>query len=550
MTQEQALNILKTGANVFLTGEPGAGKTHTINTFVNYLRDCDLEPAITASTGIAATHIGGMTIHSWSGIGIKTKLDKYDLDKIASSEYISKRVRRTRVLIIDEISMLSTNMLDMVDLVCREIKQNDEPFGGIQIILVGDFFQLPPIIKKEETHNKSKQNLLIKDKELSGIFAYDSGAWERARMIVCYLTEQHRQDDKDFLSVLSGIRANNVNKAHREFIKTRQIDFDDMPEEAMNITKLFSHNFNVDQINNGELSKIEEEIKSFKMSSDGNDRIIENLKKGCLSPENLELKKGAVVMCTKNNQKERFVNGTLGIVTGFDEFSNYPIVRTKNGHHITVVPMDWSVEDNGKILAKITQVPLRLAWAITVHKSQGMSMDAAVMDLSQVFEFGQGYVALSRVRRLSGLYLLGINEHALKVHPEILEKDIDFKNKSEEAVKVFGKLSTKELQKMHVNFVVACGGKIKKEKSKETKREIEKEGIFGTKDAPSTARPTKSFTEIREKYPNAYRPWNKEQDEELKKLFTSGTKVADLMKTFGRKRGAITSRLEKLGLKK
>src|SRR5664279_2111014 len=125
MTQEHALNILKTGANVFLTGEPGAGKTHIVNTLVNYLRDRDVEPAITASTGIAATHIGGMTIHSWSGIGIKTKLDKYDLDKIATSEYISKRVRRTRVLIIDEISMLSTNMLDMLDMVCREINQRD-----------------------------------------------------------------------------------------------------------------------------------------------------------------------------------------------------------------------------------------------------------------------------------------------------------------------------------------------------------------------------------------------------------------------------------------
>ncbi len=153
MTQDQALNILKTGANVFLTGEPGAGKTHTINNFVNYLRACDVEPAITASTGIAATHIGGMTIHSWSGIGIKTKLDKYELDKIASSEYIAKRIGRTRVLIIDEISMLSTNMLDMVDMVCREIKQNSEPFGGIQIVLVGDFFQLPPITKRPADAN-------------------------------------------------------------------------------------------------------------------------------------------------------------------------------------------------------------------------------------------------------------------------------------------------------------------------------------------------------------------------------------------------------------
>src|ERR1035437_3370642 len=530
MTQEHALNILKTGANVFLTGEPGAGKTHTINALVNYLRSCDVEPAITASTGIAATHIGGMTIHSWSGIGIKTKLDKYDLDKIASSEYIVKRVNRTKVLIIDEVSMLSPNMLDMIDMVCREIKQNPEPFGGIQIILVGDFFQLPPIVKKG--FENDKQNSLIAQVGPVGKFAYDSGTWQRARFVVCYLTEQNRQDDNDFLSMLSGIRSNNFSEEHLKYLNSRQIDIDDMPE---NITKLFSHNVDVDKVNNNELSKLEDEKKCFEMSGSGKEKIVETLKKGCLSPEKLELKVGAVVMCTKNNQKEHFVNGTLGTVVGFDEFSGYPVIKNRNGRNIVVAPMDWTVEENGKIRAQITQIPLRLAWAITVHKSQGMSMDAAVMDLSQVFEYGQGYVALSRVRRLSGLYLLGINEHAFRVHPDVLKKDIEFKNKSADAEKIFGKLSKDELKKMHDNFVVACGGKVSKNKKE------------NTKGAPSTAR-LDAFAEIREKHPNAYKPWSREQDEELKKLFIEGQKIKDLMKSFGRKRGGITARLEKLGL--
>ncbi len=541
MTQDQALNILKTGANVFLTGEPGAGKTHTINNFVNYLRVSDIEPAITASTGIAATHIGGMTIHSWSGIGIRTRLDKYDLDKIASSEYINKRVLRTRVLIIDEISMLSTNMLDMVDLVCREIKQSSEPFGGIQVVLVGDFFQLPPIVKREE--HLQQGSLIPQVRPVGshvgvGNFAYSAGAWERARPIVCYLNEQHRQDDADFLSVLGAIRSGSVKEEHLNHINERHIDIDDT---LPNVTKLFSHNVDVDRVNNSELAKLEEEVKSFSMTGSGNDKVVEVLKKGCLSPENLELKIGAVVMCTKNNQKERFVNGTLGVVTGYEEFSGYPIIKTRNGHSIVVAPMDWNVEENGKIRAQISQIPLRLAWAITVHKSQGMSMDAAVMDLSQVFEFGQGYVALSRVRRLSGLYLLGINEHALKVHPEILKKDVDFKKSSGDAVQVFEKLNQNEIEKMHNDFVLACGGKVRKH--------AEKKEIEGKGGAPSTARP-KPFAEIREKHPNAYRSWDKGQDEELSKLFSSGVAIPDLMKKFGRKRGAITSRLEKLGLKK
>ncbi len=542
MTQEQALNILKTGANVFLTGEPGAGKTHTINNFVNYLRDREIEPAITASTGIAATHIGGMTIHSWSGIGIKTKLDRYDLDKIATSEYISKRVRRTRVLIIDEVSMLSASMLDMLDMVCREINQRPEPFGGIQIVLVGDFFQLPPIVKQPEP---AKQNTLLGDVgRLQGNFAYESGAWERAQLVICYLSEQHRQDDADFLSVLSAIRADNVSEEHLNFITSRSIDHDDFTEEVLTSTKLFSHNVDVDRVNNIELSKIEGEAHSFVMKSNGHDKLVEILKKGCLSPENLQLKIGAIVMCTKNNQKEGYVNGTLGKVVEFDEFSGNPIIETRRGKNIEITPMDWNVEENGKIRAQITQIPLRLAWAMTVHKSQGMSLDAAVMDLSQVFEFGQGYVALSRVRRLSGLYLLGINEHALKVHPEVLERDVLFKQQSLEAEKVFGALSAKELEKMHDNYITAFGGKIIHQAS----------GKFGNKNpkkakgSPSTARPDEPFAKIRAKHPNAYRPWTKEQDEELTKLFKAGAKVAELMKTFGRKRGAITARLEKLNL--
>jgi ATP-dependent exoDNAse (exonuclease V) alpha subunit len=537
MTQDQALNILKTGANVFLTGEPGAGKTHTINRFVSYLRACEVEPAITASTGIAATHIGGMTIHSWSGIGIKTKLDKYDLDRIAQSAFISKRVERTKVLIIDEVSMLSSNMLDMVDMVCREIKQNEEAFGGIQIILVGDFFQLPPVVRREENVG---QNSLMAQAGQPRIFAFDAGAWERARLIVCYLAEQHRQDDSDFLSVLSGIRGNSIQKEHREHITARHIRANKPPE---NITKLFSHNIDVDKVNHSELSKLDKELKSFQMSASGNAKVVETLKKGCLSPENLELKIGAVVMCTKNNPKERFVNGTLGTVVGFEEFGGNPIIKTRNGRDIVIPPMDWTVEENGKIRAQITQIPLRLAWAITVHKSQGMSMDAAVMDLSQVFEYGQGYVALSRVRRLSGLYLLGINERALKVSPEVLGKDALFKKKSAEATQVFGKILENDLEKMHNNFLVACGGKRDKH--------VQKQGTNDTQGAPYSARPNSfgAFAEIRVKHPNAYRPWNSEQDQELAKLFSSGLSVADLMKKFGRKRGGITARLEKLGLR-
>jgi ATP-dependent exoDNAse (exonuclease V) alpha subunit len=452
MTQDKALLILKTGANVFLTGEPGAGKTHTINQYIAYLKKHSIDYAVTASTGIAATHIGGSTIHSWTGIGIRDTLTKYDLDKIASSEYLSKRIRKAKVLIIDEISMLSPGTLDMVDAVCREVRQSSEPFGSMQVVLVGDFFQLPPVIKPKP---EDKQLALIKKGNLK--FAYESNAWKRLIPIVCYITEQYRQDDESFLDLLVSIRRGDVEEEHFEYLKTRFIERTEMPDE---VTKLYTHNVNVDKVNEDELNKLDEAEVKFEMKSSGQAALVTGLKKGCLSPETLVLKKGAVVMCTKNNIKENYMNGTLGTVIAFDAFSNYPIIETKKGKKITITPADWSIEDNGKVKATITQVPLRLAWAITVHKSQGMTMDSAIMDLSTVFEYGQGYVALSRVRRLDGLYLLGCNPKALSVHPEVLKEDKAFHQASAEIDQGFDKFTVDEIKKMHENFILAMGGEL------------------------------------------------------------------------------------------
>ncbi|KKT26751.1 MAG: AAA ATPase [Parcubacteria group bacterium GW2011_GWA2_43_9b] len=450
MTQSQALTILKTGANVFLTGEPGSGKTYLINEYVAYLRAHEIEPAITASTGIAATHIGGFTIHSWCGIGIKKQLEKRDLEKIASSGYIKKRVNRAKILIIDEISMLLPGTLVMVDAVCRKIKGSAAPFGGLQIVLVGDFFQLPPVVKNEE------ENVLIK--EVSARFAYDSPAWSAANLTVCYLSEQYRQDDATFLNILTAIRCNRFGEDHLCHIEKRKIQQHLAPARA---PKLFSHNFDVDRVNEEMLAKLSGEVKAFLMLSKGPRPIVDALKRGCLSPEKLCLKIGAEVMFVKNNLKEGFVNGTLGRVEAFDKTSGWPIVKTRNGRKIQTEPMDWVIEEGGITRAQITQLPLRLAWAITVHKSQGMSMDEAVMDLSGVFEFGQGYVAFSRVRRLAGLHILGWNEKTFLVHPEILSKDKIFRARSSRAKEFLSDMAGAELAKRHENFIVFCEGNLK-----------------------------------------------------------------------------------------
>ncbi len=527
MTQAEALNILKTGASVFLTGEPGAGKTHTINAYVRYLREHGIEPAITASTGIAATHIGGLTIHSWSGIGIKRHLTEYDLDKLSTNERVVKRVAAAKVLIIDEVSMLSPNTLSMVDAVCRTIKQSEEAFGGLQVVLVGDFFQLPPVVSHEDV---SRQATLTT--EPIQRFAYESFVWQKARFISCYLTEQHRQSDDAFLTVLAAIRANEYDEAHHEYLEGRRIPRTEVPA---GIPRLFSHNIDVNRVNDDELAKLPGKHRVFEMTTQGAPLVVEALKKGCLSPETLTLKVGTKVMFTKNNFQAGFVNGTLGEVTSIDDWG-MPMVKLWSGKVLSVEPAEWLVEDGGKVLARVSQLPLRLAWAITVHKSQGMSLDAAVMDLAQVFEYGQGYVALSRVRSLAGLYLLGWNEKCFQVHPEVLEKDRTFREDSEAAEEAFGKISPAELSKMHGNFIKAAGGTIEKGSKKAGKAKVVESGL------------SPAFAELRAVHPQAYRRWSEEEQGKLVELFKNGKSIKDLAEELGRKEGGIKARLIKVGL--
>lgn len=447
MTQREALTILKTGANVFLTGEPGSGKTHTVNAYVRWLRERGIDPAITASTGIAATHIGGMTIHSWSGIGIKDHLNDQDLDMIAQNKNVVKRVTSTNVLIIDEVSMLSQGTLSMVDAVCREVRRTTQPFGGMQVVLVGDFFQLPPVVRRAPHGQGMFAHAPMTD------FAFESPAWRDLQPLVCYLSEQYRQEDPEFLELLLAIRRGACTEEHRAILEYRA---GGEPDDE--VTQLYAHNANVDQINERALGNLASEAKRLKMESTGPARLVDALKRGCLSPEQLELKEGARVMFTKNDHmRGRYVNGTLGVVIDFNE-DGLPVVETHDGRELVAEPDEWRIEDGGRVLASIRQVPLRLAWAMTVHKSQGMSLDAAHMDLSRAFEYGQGYVALSRVRTLAGLSLAGFNERALEVHPEVLAKDAAFRAQSLEAREAFASMESSEVETMHANFVKACGG--------------------------------------------------------------------------------------------
>jgi len=400
------------GQSVFLTGPPGSGKTFVLNQFIQLAKAEKKRVAVTASTGIAATHIGGTTIHSWSGLGIRDSISERDEKWLKDNDRLVKRYNNVDVLIIDEVSMIHGKRLDMINQVCKWLRESDEPFGGIQIILTGDLFQLPPINRDDTTID----------------FAHLSDAWKELQPKICYLSEQHRQANDPLLDLLEAMRADDVGEAHFDALSER-LGLD-VPS-GVSITKLYAHNQDVEQINDTHLKAISDDAKTFVMETYGVQAKIDQLTKSVLAPEVLELKVGAEVMFVANNFSEGFVNGSRGKVVRFKDGS--PLVELQlNKRIIAVEKHGWALEEDGKERARVSQLPLRLAWAITIHKSQGMSLDSAEIDLSRAFTPGMGYVALSRVRSLDGVFLKGINNTALVMHPEIFSFDKSLREASYE----------------------------------------------------------------------------------------------------------------------
>ena len=466
MKQTTALNILKTGANVFLTGSAGAGKTYTLNQYIHYLRARKVPVAITASTGIAATHMNGMTIHAWSGIGIKDNLDDDELSWMFERKYLREQIDKTEVLIIDEISMLHGKQLDMVNQVLKFFKQNDKAFGGIQVIVAGDFFQLPPVSKNKEA-NRDK-------------FCFMSAAWQEAKFSICYLTEQYRQQNNQLNQILNEIRQQNVSSQSIQQLK--QTKHQTLEKD---ITRLFTHNVDVEQINQRHLASLSQSEKVFTAELTGNQKLLQTLISNVRAPQELILKQGAKVMFVKNNMENGYINGTLGEVVGFVEEQQkwLPKVKLRSGLTMIVSPETWSIDnDSGKTLASYSQIPLCLAWAITVHKSQGMTLEAAEIDLSQTFEKGQGYVALSRLKSLEGLRLLGLNDTALQLDSLAFKADQRFIELSAQADTVW---ANKNAQQEHDDFIKQCGGSLVLEEIERYERKLARMAKNKDNDTPT-----------------------------------------------------------------
>lgn len=459
MKQSTALALLKAGKNIFLTGSAGAGKTYVLNQYIEYLKERRVPVAVTASTGIAATHMNGMTIHAWAGIGIRTSLSQRDLVFMQSKKYLREKLEAAKVLIIDEISMLHKTQLEMVNQVLKFFKNNDHPFGGIQVIFSGDFFQLPPVgIASEGNRDK---------------FAFMAKAWVEAKLKICYLTEQHRQGNSALNQILNEIRTGQVSQQSITLLEqAQQTTFPAGWEPPM----LYSHNHDVNRTNNDFLRQLPGKVITHTATTKGNKKLLDLLKNSVRAEEQLYLKVGAKIMFVKNNYEHGYINGTLGKVVAYSD-ENAPIVELNNGKQMTVEPEQWSIDDDmGKSLASFNQLPIRLAWAVTVHKSQGMTLDCAKVDLGRTFEKGQGYVALSRLKSLEGLQLQSFNQTALQVDGLALKADKRFQELSLEAEHG---LDYSELEKKAVAFIKYCGGitdleSIKRHKKKQKEKQKQK----------------------------------------------------------------------------
>ncbi|GAM19367.1 hypothetical protein SAMD00019534_025420 [Acytostelium subglobosum LB1] len=403
--QRHVVDLVLGGSSIFFTGSAGTGKTYVLREIIQALRflhgDC---VHVTASTGIAACNVGGTTLHSFAAIGLGDKPAKDYIRSIAGNNKNLLRWRQTKVLVIDEISMISAELLDKLDQIGRALRSSPRPFGGIQLVLVGDFCQLPPV-----------------SKQTAASYCFRAVCWEMMIDHSILLTKVYRQKDDKFVKVLNELRFGVISDVGLTTLNqcvSNNLDATD----GIIPTVLYPHRAKCDAENERKLQALAGEAMVFEAEDEGPDPYRDMLK-NMQAQSTVTLKIGAQVILLKNlDFEEELVNGSRGVVVAWAAEDSMPIVKFSTGTLRKIVKEVWNIEQGNVKVASRTQVPLALAWALSIHKSQGMSIDRLVIDLEGTFEYGQAYVALSRATSLTGLQLKSkLQSNQLKVHPEVVE---------------------------------------------------------------------------------------------------------------------------------
>lgn len=397
-SQKRALELLKSDCNVFLTGPAGSGKSFVIREFVR-TQDVKQFPVL-ASTGAAAVLIGGRTFHSFMGLGIMEGGIDATVERALRDKRIVRRLKNISGFVLDEVSMISSETFEAAELICSLARGNTlQAWGGLKVIVVGDFNQLPPVEKFRSERS----------------WAFKSSAWRKSQFVAAVLEKNMRSDNQHFLNILSLVRRGVVNEEVKDFLNKKT--FDDF--DFFDGTRLFPRRNQTEAYNLSELQKIDEEIKEFPSLYFGSQRYIEQLKKHSPLSEKLFLKKGCRVMLRYNDPKQRWVNGSTGRVEaiGDDEIS----IQLRSGRMVDIEKVSFNLLNaEGQVVATVTNFPLSLAYASTIHKAQGMTIDSSLLvNLKSLWEPGQAYVALSRITDADNLFIESWSASSIKTDPEV-----------------------------------------------------------------------------------------------------------------------------------
>jgi ATP-dependent DNA helicase PIF1 len=395
--QEEGYRLLQNDRhNIFLTGYAGSGKSFLTRHFLKNL-DRKHYP-IVASTGAAAVLVGGRTFHSFFGLGILEGGPASTIQRALKDKRLIKRLRNMEGFVLDEVSMISGPTLSVAELICRRARESTLPWGGARAIVVGDFAQLPPV----NPHRHSKE------------WAFLEETWEKSNFVPVVLKEILRSEDRDYVEMLNFVREGAVNDSVRTYLNHRIEE--DVTESRS--THLFPLRSRAEQLNLQRLAEIETPVFHFATRYAGNPKAIETLKKQAPIPDLLQIKPSALVMLRVNDPAYRFVNGSVGTIQTIHE--EKILIELTNHKIVEIEPCAFSILDaEGEILATAINFPIQLAYATTIHKAQGATLDSMVCDLRQLWEPGQAYVALSRLRTGNGLTLIGWDEASIRADQQV-----------------------------------------------------------------------------------------------------------------------------------